>query len=379
MDLSLLNGGGVVPVNSFIDLYEFEPVVERDGATYFRTGYVSNAVENYPLATKMSWLYPPADGTTFASAQTSQIEYRFSRWIIARSYASGGGQFQIGSSTDYTNWADNATATLTVQATSAPTLVWDSVGSALCCYVANHANRFKTTNGTAWTPEAINGLAGHVIDVIRLPSIWVALTSAGIFSSTDGLNWTQRQAWAANAVTDAGKLAVDESNNIMAMLSGMSVYYRSANGTSWTSQNCPANHTATGHVAFGNSKWQTAFKNTIRNVTVAAIANNITTWTLGETAGVAGRWNSELSVWLGDPRGGSQNPQMYSKDGLNWITTANSIQSVGGWTVVGNKTYGMRVNSNITYNSASHLGNAVGLPYSLGSVTINANKYLRVK
>lgn len=379
MDLSLLNGGGVVPVNSFIDLYEFAPVVERDGATYFRTGYVSAAVENYPLATQMSWLYPPADGTTFANAQTSQIEYRFSRFIIARSYAASGGQFQIGSSTDYTNWADNATATLTVQASSAPTLVWDSVGSALHCYVANHANRFKTTNGTAWTTEALTGLAGHVIDVIRLPSIWVALTTDGIYSSTNGIAWTQRQAWAANAVTDAGKLAVDGSNNIMAMLSGMSVYYTSANGTGWTSQNCPANHTATGHVAYGDSKWQTAFKNTIRNVTVAATATNLTAWTLGETTGVAGRWNSALNVWLGDPRAGSQNPQMYSKDGLNWITTANSIQSVGGWTVVGNKTYGMRVTSNITYNSASHLGNVVGLPYSLGSVTINANKYLRVK
>jgi len=165
----------------------------------------------------------------------------------------------------------------------------------------------------------------------------------------------------------------------MAMLSGMSVYYTSANGTSWTSQNCPANHTATGHVAFGDNKWQTAFRNTVSNVTVAATATNLTTWTLGATAGVAGRWHSTLNVWLGDPRGASNAPQAYSKDGLNWITTAAAVPSVGGWVVVGTKTYGVRLAANIAYNSASHLGNVVGLPYSLSTVTINANKYLRVK
>ena len=385
MKMSEVSGSGSVPLNGFVDLFETQPVVVRNGMTLFRTGYVDSNVANYPQATQMPWLYPPGDltgslTTLAGNIQTSVFEYRFSRLILAWSAASSTGSFGIRSSSDLNNFSDNTTATLTIQSSSAPTLVWDSVGSVLHCYVANHGNRFNTSNGTSWTTTALSGLAGHVIDVIRTPTIWVALTSAGIYSSSDGVSWTQRQAWTADAVADNGKLAIDGSNNIVAMLANKSVYYSSVNGTSWVSQNCPANHVSVGHVAFGDSKWQTAFKNTVTNTVLAATSTNFTSWTLGSTGGVVGRWNSTLGVWMGDPRFGATYGQSYSKDGLNWITAASTIPMVGAWTVVSGKVFGLRIGGgNYLFNNASHLGSVVGLPYSIGTVSINANKYLRVK
>lgn len=375
-------GGGSVPINSFIDLYEFESVVVRDGATYFRTGYVDTNVSAYPDASKMSWLYPATDGTGQGGwSQVSSWEYRFNRWICAMSNSSSTGTFSFVSSADFVSFSTGGGASLTVQATQSPVLAWNGSNNTLYCYVGTHSSRFKTTDGINWTTDSITGLTGHIMDVVLFGSLWVALTTTGIWSSTDGLTWTQRLVWAAGASTDAGKIAIDGSGNIIAVQNGKSVYYTSSNGTSWVSQNCPADHTAAGWLAFGDGKLQATFRNVLTTGIVSGTATSLTNWVLGATTGFAGRYHNALGVWVGAPIGFAATNQAYSKDGKDWIQVGGSVTTIGGWVVVGSKTYGSRLigGSNFSPASCSHLVNVVGLPYSLSSLAIGSNKFLRVK
>ena len=75
---------------------------------------------------------------------------------------------------------------------------------------------------------------------------------------------------------------------------------------------------------------------------------------------------------------------MLSKDGLNWIQLAplpNSTPTgIFRWVLNGSTTYGLGgFSTNIFSVSSDTTPEVVGLPYSLTTLALNANKYLRVK
>lgn len=387
---AVLGGGGGIPVNSFVDMYETDNIINKEGAVYFKTGYVDTDVASYPDAQKRTWQLPVVStiGSSLGGSglQYSNMEYRFSRWIIASNDQAATGGFLIKSTNNFTfspdvTFSTNYSENIGVQSlANKPKLIWNSANSTLYCYVNNAAKRYKTTDGTNWTSDALTGLtsAKFISDVILFGTTWVAIADDGIYSSADGLAWTLRQAWSITGTTTKPAKLTTNGSTIVAMSDEASNYYTSTNGTTWASVSTPSGYVTKAQSDFGDGKWGAVFKQTLTSNVVTGTSTNTTTWVVSQspiTLLPEMRWHSTLAQWVM----GVGN--MYSKDGINWVTVTTDLsKGLAGWVIVSNETYGFTQISGIkTAGRSQSLPEVVGLPYSLVSITVSPNKYLRVR
>jgi len=385
----LFSGGGSVPINGFVDMYETDPVVTKGSDIYFKSGYVDTAVSNYPDATKRKWQRIPSTvnvitwGTGDVITNGSDMQFRFGRYIVAHHNLQSSGSLTVSSTTDMMVNPTTYTQSVGVQSTWAPAcMVWNGYENKLRVYCSNANNVYETTNGTSYTITALTGLGTtkHIIDVILIGTTYVALVSDGIYTSTNGTAWTQRQAWSLspNPVLYYGKLSTD-GTRVNAMYQGLGIYYTSTNLTTWTSTNTPSGYVSTGFGGYGNSKWLATFR-AVDGTNYTATGTNGTSWTLSTTSvsTTEVRWHPELAQYTGT------STAQLSKDGLNWIEVANLPtgvpKGISKWVINGTTTYGLGSFSTVTYGLYSDtIPEVVGLPYSLTTLALNANKYLRVK
>lgn len=389
----LFGGGGSTPINGFVDMYETDPVVTKGADIYFKSGYVDTAVSNYPDATKRKWQRIPlfntngvgvhSWGTGDVVSNGSDMQYRFGRYILAYHDLQSSGNLRIKSTADMTVAPTEYTQSVGVNATWAPAcMVWNGSETKLRVYCSNANNVYETTNGTSYVVTPLTGLGTtkYIIDVILVGTTYVALVSDGIYTSTNGTAWTLRQAWtlSPNPVLYYGKLSTD-GTRVNAMYQGLGIYYTSTNLTTWTSTNTPSGYTSTGFGGYGNSKWLATFR-AVDGTNYSATGTNGTSWTLSATSvnTTEVRWHPELAQYTGS------NTAVLSKDGLNWISMASlgsgAPNGIGKWVINGTTTYGAGTYSTTSYGLYSDtIPEVVGLPYSLTTLALNANKYLRVK
>lgn len=394
---AVLGGGGGIPVNSFVDMYETDNIINKEGAVYFKTGYVDTDVASYPDAQKRTWQLPvvSSTGSVIGSAgfRISNMQYRFGRWIISTNDQGSGGNFVIKSTNNFTfspnvSFTDNYSENIgVVPLWNAAVFVWNSGNSTLYCYVNNSGKRYKTTDGINWTSDAMTTLttSRYISDVILFGSVYLAITDNGIYSSTDGLAWTLRQSWSITGITFKTAQFFTNNTTVVCMSDEANVYYTTTNGTTWTSVNTPSGYVTKGYGDYGDGKWATVFKSTTTNQFFSATSTDTTTWTIAQTPTSSGviRWHSVLGQWV------QSVGNVYSKNGLDWIygaSTGNTFSAIGGWVIVSNETYGWTSYSTVfTAARSSSLPEVVGVPYSLlsstGQVTVatSGNKYVRVR
>lgn len=392
ISLKAASGGGSVPVNSTITLYDSNPVVTIDGNTYLRTGYLDSNVNDYPLATKRKWHQLPGfrSDRAFANQVTwgsfSRMQYRFNRWIIA--------SHNLGSSTDIYihSWANfNTAPTLYSGAlagnsgeTQPAVMVWDAAGNRLLCYFNRGDQVLVTTDGVNWSGLGMTGVSGkQVVDVIQYSANnYVGLFDDGIYTSTNATTWTRRQSWTVRDTASTintmviAKLATDGSR-VVAMVRGKNIFYTSTDTITWTSTAAPSDRQCAGYVEYSNNQWACSFNDEYLN-TYSALSNTGTTWTVSSTTGFAPQWHPLLNQYTA----GTNN---LSKDGLNWISATPSSNygnngNIYNWVIVGDTTYGINTNaSNVFAISARVTPECVGIPYSLQGIAVSPNTYIRVK
>lgn len=179
----------------------------------------------------------------------------------------------------------------------------------------------RSSDGTTWT---LAGVTGNEMPVLFYNNLYVtgAYTSSNgkIYSSTDGLTWTERVAQFANQPgypPYAGAVAPNATNKFLVGGNG-GFLYRSADGISWTnlSNTAMGSNTVNGIASNGNSLY-----------VVVGDSGRIITSTDGAsfTTRTTGTANNFKSVAFGGGlfvAGGQSGTLRTSSDGTTWTTVS---------------------------------------------------------
>jgi hypothetical protein len=120
----------------------------------------------------------------------------------------------------------------------------------------------STTNGTSWSTVTVS-IPYRINDVVYANSLFVAVGASakgggGIYTSTDGITWTQRVNAATTGLSISGFTGICWSGSqFVALTSDGSTVYTSSAGTSWSASatNLPTAGRTWGGIAYGASTY----------------------------------------------------------------------------------------------------------------------------
>lgn len=186
-----------------------------------------------------------------------------------------------------------------------------------------------STDGINWVQRAGTGQVGTTNDIIFGAGLYVATAqnSTNIFTSPDGVTWTNRThslGVSVIGIAFENSLFFAQPNN-----PGNSNYATSTDGITWTTRTSPfGNNFSMNKPIWANGRYVTTGCETLNNTPSTATSTNGITWTLGSrlgadiSANVASKcWgyvNGAYWVSATNTSGGGSTGVYYSLDGLTW-------------------------------------------------------------
>jgi hypothetical protein len=271
-------------------------------------------------------------------------------------------------------------------------------------YVMGGNGYARTTNGTTWTTITSGSLTGEC-NTAFYNGVYVTggyMNSYGqIYSSTDGLNWTQRVSSFGGAAGRPPKaVATSSGSTNKFVIAGNSGHmYYSTNGTSWTQGSNFSSGNITGmasnnttYIACGSTSvygstdgqnWSTrtpasspaewykvAFGNGLFVLVGAAghinTSTDGTTWvnrtsTSGTTQAIRSvSYNASAGYpWMAGLGDGSA---IFSTDGINWVSRTTAVGGVAYGINFINSEYRV-INTGTAYRSASNINGSIASDY----------------
>lgn len=239
MDLSLLNGGGSLPVGSLLEFPDNLPIeLSENGKTLLRSGYIETSPTNFDAE---YWDH------TRATLWSKKLAY--SNRAINGVSANGN--------------------------TLVAAIGSDGVTAGGVCVSTNAGE----TWGALITLPGLSSTQGvQAVKWIGALSLWVAVNANGlIWTSTDTVTWTPRTSGTANALN-----AINFANGVLVIVGASGTILTSTNGTSYTVRTSNVT-SALVSVAFYNGVWLAV--GTSATSQSSRSTDNGVTWAAVTTAG----------------------------------------------------------------------------------------------
>lgn len=301
----------------------------------------------------------------------------------------------------YLNSQSNSFSTMTGFTASTPTLI-SYANNAYFAIDPTNAKIFRSTNGTAWTSNAVTGFVsgGASYGAVIYGSgnnYYLAVGQGGgtatsqLASSTDGITWSTR-----NSASGSNNLfAIAYGNNTYVATGASGQIVSSTDSITWASRTVASTqnfygvaHNGTRFVAFGDFTDATVSYAPGSNI---AYSTDGTTWTMGSislspqytgTTGFTGTQTATRVTTIGSTfvaiitlTNGSA--VAYSSDGINWGIVVNGATNWGNSLYLGaSQTSGTATSGLTGNNTATNVGNVNGSPVFAFSVGTNGQPYI---